>query len=189
MFFPLLFISCVFGASVVRDDGALFYKIDKGECVYIDKYSVIYEGGDFSCYTSKDCSGDEVSNEADELACALLIAVTFGESDAFVEKDVPNYAGFVSEFADEAGCPNERYILREYLKSDCTKIEGGSSKGVEENGKLIQKLYTSSDCSGEPIENREIGTCDACHADNKYVQCGTISNLILLAIVLIAFLF
>ena len=65
-------------------------------------------------------------------------------------------------------------------------------KGVVENNKLVTKTYTTKDCSGQST-SAEIGDCNTCHVDplknTLFVQCGTISKMILVILAVLFFLF
>ena len=100
--------------------------------------------------------------------------------------DCPDHAGFIVEAG--SGCKYEHCGTRVYFSGECTAFGDYSLKYEEKDGKLVGIGYTSKDCTGDG-ESEELGSCGTCLEGGEYLQCGTISNMVILLLALIFFMF
>ena len=171
-----------------------FQRYEDGECYSTPEYdskgkvtkekSVYYSFDDdeieIENYNSNDCSGDVVSTEKMKLNDYI-------NKNSYNYTDCPEYVGFIIPDKTD-NCDNEERGVRTYFKTGCHKQGSKSFQFAVHEEKLLMRSFSTKGCTGDS-SNTFYGTCDSCTANKHYVQCGSISTMIILLLTFILFLF
>ena len=173
-----------------------FERIESNECIYTgtgESSKYYFNNANevkATFYKTDDCSGTGVTETETPT------------NHGYKYMQTPKYVGFTVNDGT-SNCKYEKYAQRTYYKEGCGKLtlNGMSVEFKKESDSLVLKNYKSGDCSGSPDKTVTIGQCDKCVTGefnllnfiklkgSFYVQCGTVSQMILLILALILFFF
>lgn len=167
-----------------------FKRIEDDECYYTgngknhtsEKYDFNDEEVEYKKYKNEDCSGDPIETTKTSLKTFLNL-----KNQKYIE--CPEYVGFtIKDVSEKKDCKYEESAERIYYKPGCYQTGGLSSiqYSVVDNH-LIKRTFTSKGCTGVDTLY-DFGECDKCNSKQLwFVQCGSISMMILLVVALILF--
>ena len=168
--------------------GPFFERYENDVCYYVTDYQsrkyTFTSASDIKVteYGTPDCSGSSITMPQ------LYFTPEY--------KDCPKYVGFTVAAGDN--CKYESKGIRTYMKEGCQDIPvlPGSVQFYVEGNKLKQKVYSTDNCSGDPVSTEiageyktgDISDCGKCQG-TTYFQCGTVANFVIALFALIFFLF